>query len=137
MPGMMDTVLNLGLNDSSLQGLIKQTGNERFAYDAYRRFIAMFSNMVLGITMHSFEKIMQEVKAKLGVKLDTELTSENLKELVAKYKNFLLINHGIEFEQNPHNQLKMAIEAVFKSWNNPRAKVYRKHNKISDSLELV
>ncbi|MFN8671666.1 MAG: pyruvate, phosphate dikinase [Candidatus Sericytochromatia bacterium] len=134
MPGMMDTVLNLGLNDNSINGLIKQTNNERFAYDAYRRFIAMFSNIVLGIKMENFEKILERLKDKFKVHLDTELTTENLKEVVEEYKNYLLETHNINFEQNPYIQLKMAIEAVFKSWNSPRAKIYRQHEKISDNL---
>jgi pyruvate,orthophosphate dikinase len=134
MPGMMDTVLNLGLNDNSIKGLISQTNNKRFVYDAYRRFISMFSNIVLGIRMDNFERILHSVKEKYNVEHDTDLTEENLEEVVSKYKNYLLVQHGIEFEQNPHKQLQMAIEAVFKSWNNPRAKTYRAHNKISDSL---
>ena len=91
MPGMMDTVLNLGLNDLSAKGLIKLTGNERFVFDAYRRFIAMFSNIVLGIRMDFFERILHETKEKYQAKLDTDLNAEHLKELVDKYKNFLLI----------------------------------------------
>lgn len=134
MPGMMDTVLNLGLNDNSINGIITQTNNKRFAYDAYRRFISMFSNIVLGIRMDNFERILHGLKDKYKARQDTDLTEENLIELVSEYKKYLLIEHGIEFEQDPHKQLKMAIEAVFKSWNNPRAKTYRLHHKISDTL---
>lgn len=134
MPGMMDTILNLGLNDQSIEGLIKQTNNPRFAYDAYRRFISMFSNIVLGIRMNNFENIFHQIKKKYNVEQDTDLTTENLMEVVKEYKSYLLNYHKIEFEQDTHKQLKMAIEAVFKSWNNPRAKTYREHNKISDSL---
>lgn len=134
MPGMMDTILNLGLNDESIKGIIKQTNNERFAYDSYRRFIAMFSNIVLNVKMEYFEHLLRDIKVKYEAKTDTDLKTEHLKELVKSYKNSLLMNHGISFEQNPHLQLKMAIEAVFKSWNNARAKTYRKHNKISESL---
>jgi pyruvate,orthophosphate dikinase len=134
MPGMMDTVLNLGLNDTSIAGLIEQTGDKRFAYDAYRRFISMFSNIVLGVRMEYFERLLHEIKDKYNAKFDTDLTPENLQEVVERYKTYLLTNHGIEFEQEPHKQLKMAIEAVFKSWNNPRARTYRRHNKISDAL---
>lgn len=134
MPGMMDTILNLGFNDESIKGIIKQTNNERFAYDSYRRFIAMFSNIVLNVKMEYFEHLLRDIKVKYEAKTDTDLKTEHLKELVESYKNSLLMNHGISFEQNPHLQLKMAIEAVFKSWNNARAKTYRKHNKISESL---
>jgi pyruvate,orthophosphate dikinase len=134
MPGMMDTVLNLGLNDETVQGVIRLTGNERFAYDSYRRFIQMFSNVVLGVRGEHFEHILHGVKAKLGVKLDTELSAETLKELVGTYKSFLLKDHGITFPEDPKDQLREAIEAVFKSWNNPRAITYRNHNKIAHDL---
>ena len=134
MPGMMDTVLNLGLNQKSLVGLIKQTGNERFVYDAYRRFISMFSNIVLNVKMENFEKIFHRIKEKYNVELDTDLSTENLKEISEEYKLYLKDYHNIEFEEEPYKQLKMAIEAVFKSWNSPRAKIYRQYEKISDSL---
>lgn len=134
MPGMMDTVLNLGLNQKSLVGLIKQTGNERFVYDAYRRFISMFSNIVLNVKMENFEKIFHRIKEKYNVDLDTDLSTENLKEISEEYKLYLKDYHNIEFEEEPYKQLKMAIEAVFKSWNSPRAKIYRQYEKISDSL---
>jgi len=134
MPGMMDTVLNLGLNETTLKAIVKLTDNERFAYDAYRRFIAMFSNIVLGIELKHFEHILHGVKEKNNVKLDTDLTTDNLKEVVKLYKEYLKNVHNIEFETDPHKQLKLAIEAVFQSWNNPRAKTYRRLTKISDSL---
>jgi pyruvate,orthophosphate dikinase len=126
MPGMMDTILNLGLNDQTVQGLIKRTGNERFAYDCYRRFIAMFSNVVLNIDKSEFEKLLEEKKKELGVKLDTELTAEDLKDLVKKYKALVKKKTGKDFPQDPKEQLKMAIGAVFNSWNNKRAIEYRK-----------
>jgi pyruvate,orthophosphate dikinase len=134
MPGMMDTVLNLGLNDQTVQGVISLTGNERFAYDSYRRFIQMFSNVVLGVRGENFEHILHGVKEKLGVKLDTEIPAETLKELVGMYKQYLLKDHGITFPEDPKDQLREAIEAVFKSWNNPRAITYRNHNKIAHDL---
>jgi pyruvate,orthophosphate dikinase len=126
MPGMMDTILNLGLNDQTVQGLIKRTGNERFAYDCYRRFIAMFSNVVLNIDKSEFEKLLEEKKKELGVKLDTELTAEDLKDLVKKYKALVKKKTGKDFPQDPKEQLRMAIGAVFNSWNNKRAIEYRK-----------
>ncbi len=134
MPGMMDTVLNLGLNDTTLQGLIKRTNDERFAYDSYRRFIQMFGNVVLGIEHDKFENLLEETKKELGVKLDTEITVEGLKKLVEKYKNLVKQETGKDFPQDPKVQLEMAIEAVFKSWNNKRAITYRRINKIPDDL---
>jgi len=134
MPGMMDTVLNLGLNETTLAAIIKLTDNERFAYDAYRRFIAMFSNIVLGIELKNFEHILHGVKEKNNVRLDTDLTVDNLKEVVKLYKAYLKDVHNVEFESDPHRQLRLAIESVFKSWNNPRAKTYRRLTRISDSL---
>jgi pyruvate,orthophosphate dikinase len=134
MPGMMDTVLNLGLNDETVQGIISLTGNERFAYDSYRRFIQMFSNVVLGVKGENFEHILHGMKQKLGVSLDTEIPAESLRELVGTYKQYLLKEHGIPFPEEPKAQLRMAIEAVFKSWNNPRAITYRNHNKIAHDL---
>ncbi|HWP46344.1 MAG TPA: pyruvate, phosphate dikinase [Candidatus Limnocylindrales bacterium] len=126
MPGMMDTILNLGLNDQTVQGLIKRTGNERFAYDSYRRFITMFSNVVLGIDRDEFEKLLEEKKKEVGVKLDTELTAEDLKDLVKKYKALVKRKTGKDFPQDPKEQLRMAIGAVFNSWNNKRAIEYRR-----------
>ncbi len=126
MPGMMDTILNLGLNDQTVQGLIKRTGNERFAYDSYRRFITMFSSVVLDIDRSEFEKLLEEKKKEVGVKLDTELTAEDLKDLVKKYKALVKKKTGKDFPQDPKEQLRMAIGAVFNSWHNKRAIEYRR-----------
>ncbi|HEY9854849.1 MAG TPA: pyruvate, phosphate dikinase, partial [Stenomitos sp.] len=134
MPGMMDTILNLGLNDRTVQGVIQQTGNERFAYDAYRRFVAMFSNVVLNFKLHHFEAVLEQFKHKLGVTLDTELDTATLKEVVAAYKAMVKKELGMEFPEDPFVQLKLAVEAVFKSWQNPRAITYRNHNKIAHDL---
>ncbi len=134
MPGMMDTVLNLGLNDESIQGLIKQTGNERFAYDAYRRFIMMFSNIVMGMDRGKFEELMDRMKEERGAKLDTDLTAEDLKELVKQYKELYKKEQHSDFPTEPIEQLKRAIAAVFDSWNNPRAITYRNREKIPHDL---
>ena len=130
MPGMMDTVLNLGLNDASLKGLIAKTKNERFAYDSYRRFIQMFSDVVLGIEKPVFERLIEAKKHAKKVKLDTELTAEDLKELVELFKRVFKDKTGKDFPQEPKEQLKYAINAVFGSWDNQRAVTYRKLNKI-------
>lgn len=134
MPGMMDTILNLGLNDKIVQGLIKLTMDERFGYDAYRRLIQMFGNVVLGIEKSKFEEIISAKKEEKGVKLDTELTADDWKDVVEKYKALIKEETGSPFPQDPMVQLKMARDAVFKSWNNPRAVTYRKLNKIPDNL---
>jgi pyruvate,orthophosphate dikinase len=134
MPGMMDTILILGLNDDTALGLSKATNNERFAYDCYRRFIQMFGNVVLGIDSSEFEHILEQVKKKQGVQFDSELNPGNLKELVTKFKGVVLKNTGAVFPDDPYVQLKEAITAVFRSWNNPRAKVYRKANDIPDDI---
>ena len=134
MPGMMDTVLNLGLNDITIQGIINRTKNERFAYDSYRRFIQMFGNVVLGIDHDKFEELLEKIKKELGVKLDTEVDVDGLKKLVEKYKELVKKETGKDFPQEPKVQLEMAIDAVFKSWNNKRAITYRKINKIPDDL---
>ncbi|HWI60564.1 MAG TPA: pyruvate, phosphate dikinase [Symbiobacteriaceae bacterium] len=134
MPGMMDTILNLGLNDETVLVHAANTNNERFAWDCYRRFIQMFSNVVLETGLHNFETILEEHKHKAGVKADLELTTENLKAIVKDYKAAVVKLTGREFPQDPKEQLNMAVTAVFRSWNNPRAQVYRKINKISDSL---
>ncbi|MGI5825968.1 MAG: pyruvate, phosphate dikinase [Patescibacteria group bacterium] len=134
MPGMMDTVLNLGLNDVAVEGMAKKTGNERFAYDAYRRFIHMFSNVVLGINKDEFEEILTHKKEVVGAKADTDLTTDHLKELIAEYKELVKEKTGQDFPQDPRAQLDMARDAVFQSWNNPRAITYRKLNKIADDL---
>ncbi|MDI6780584.1 MAG: pyruvate, phosphate dikinase [bacterium] len=134
MPGMMDTVLNLGLNNETTKGLAIKTNNERFAYDAYRRFIQMFSNVVLGVKHSDFEFILDEVKRDEGVTLDNELSTEALRNLVARYLRMLREVERIDFPQNPRQQLKMAIDAVFESWDSPRAVTYRKLYDIPDSL---
>jgi len=130
MPGMMDTVLNLGLNDSSAAGLARKTGNERFAFDSYRRFLTMFGDVVLGIEYENFECIIAAKKKELGVKLDTELGVADLKDLVAKFKVLIKKKSGRDFPQEPIQQLRMSIEAVFNSWNNQRAITYRRLNNI-------
>ncbi len=146
MPGMMDTVLNLGLNDQSINGLIKQTENPRFAWDSYRRFIQMFSNVVMGLDGDLFENAITAMKNDRGVASDTDLTAEDLMELVDEFKGIFADNVSVaeypslsvdgvaQFPQDPMVQLRLAIEAVFGSWNNPRAVLYRKKNKIADDL---
>ena len=130
MPGMMDTVLNLGLNLNSVQGLIKKTGNERFAWDSYRRFIQMFGDVVMEVEHAKFEHIIEEFKKARNVKLDTELNAADLKELVQAYLELVKKETGEEFPQEPKLQLEKSINAVFKSWNNPRAIRYRELNEI-------
>ena len=131
MPGMMDTILNLGLNDESVVGFAKKTNNERFAYDSYRRFIQMYSDVVMEINKSFFEKIIDEIKEQNNVKYDTELTVDNLKELVERFKKVYKDNmHGEEFPQDVKTQLMGAVKAVFRSWDNPRAIVYRRMNDI-------
>ena len=131
MPGMMDTILNLGLNKEVVESMAKK--NERFAYDSYRRFIQMFSDVVMEIPKPLFENAIDEMKEQRGVKLDTELTAEDLKELVEIFKGIYLKEHGSEFPTNPEEQLMEAITAVFRSWNNPRAITYRRLNDIPSS----
>ena len=130
MPGMMDTILNLGLNDVVVEGLAKLTNNPRFAYDSYRRFIHMFSDVVMGIEKNKFEHLLEEMKNNKGVKLDTELDADDLKKLVEQYKDLYKKEIGSEFPQDPKDQLIKAVEAVFRSWNNPRAIYYRRMNDI-------
>ena len=130
MPGMMDTILNLGLNDQTVVGLAKLTTNERFAFDSYRRFIQMFSDVVMEVEKAKFDEIFEEIKHKNNCKLDTELSAENLKEVVKLYKAMYLKEKGTEFPQEPREQLMEAIKAVFRSWDNPRAIVYRRKNDI-------
>jgi len=134
MPGMMETILNLGLNDQTLEGLIALTGNERFVYDAYRRFIMMFSSVALHLERSNFDKMMDAMKRKRGVKQDTELTAADLKELVAQFKAFFRKAMKKDFPQDPMVQLQTAIEAVFRSWNIPRAIAYRNFYKIPHDL---
>ena len=130
MPGMMDTILNLGLNDEVVEGLAKLTNNPRFAYDSYRRFIQMFSDVVMEIEKAKFEKILDAVKESKGAKLDTDLTADDLKEVVRKYKELFAAEKGFEFPQDPKVQLMESIKAVFRSWDNPRAIIYRRLNDI-------
>lgn len=132
MPGMMDTVLNLGLNDASAEGLIQETNNPRFTYDAYRRLIQMFGSVVLGIPGEKFEELIEKKKESKGVQGDMELTGEDLKELTDEFKDLTEEEKGIEFPQDSFGQLRMAIDAVFASWNNKRAISYRKINKIPE-----
>jgi pyruvate,orthophosphate dikinase len=132
MPGMMDTILNLGLNDQSVQGLAKRTNDERFAYDSYRRFIQMFSDVVLGVDRNLFEERLRAKKAEVGVREDFELQAKHLKELVEEFKDIVKKVTGKPFPQDPYEQLWLAIEAVFKSWNNKRAIEYRRLHKIPD-----
>ncbi len=134
LPGMMDTILNLGLSDETVKGLIEKSGNERFAYDAYRRFIQMFSNVVLELDHHGFEVILQAKKKKLKVTQDTDLNAAALKDLVAEYKAYVKKSIKRDFPQNPADQLKLACNAVFKSWNNDRAITYRNLSKIPHDL---
>ena len=133
MPGMMDTILNLGLNDETIVGLARLTGNERFAFDSYRRFIQMFSDVVMGIEKKKFDDILDSQKHKNNCILDTDLTADNLKELVSLYKALYLKEKGEEFPQDPKAQLLEAVKAVFRSWNNPRAITYRRLNDIPSS----
>ena len=138
MPGMMDTVLNLGLNDESVEGIAKKSGNPRFAWDSYRRFVQMYGDVVLGLKPESkedidpFEEILEKVKEQKGVELDTDLTTEDLKEIVTMFKDAIKKQTGHDFPQDPWEQLWGAVLAVFGSWNNDRAKYYRKMNKIPD-----
>ena len=130
MPGMMDTILNLGLNDIAVEGFAKKTGNPRFAYDSYRRFIQMFSDVVMELSKKRFEEIIDDVKAKKGVKQDVELDTEDMKNLVVLFKEFYKKEKGEDFPQDPKVQLMEAVKAVFRSWDNPRANVYRRMNEI-------
>jgi len=134
MPGMMDTVLNLGLNDTTLRGLIAQTGDERFGYDAYRRFVMMFSDIVLGLERRKFDRIFDDAKAQAGVKEDWQLPPAALKEVVAKFKALVKAETGEDFPDDPMRQLELAIRAVFNSWNNERAFRYREIEKIPHDL---
>jgi len=134
MPGMMDTVLNLGLNDETVIGLIRLTSSERFAYDAYRRFVQMFGKVVLGVKGERFEAILQQHKSRLGVRFDHELDAATLASMVREFKEVIRQETGRDFPDNPYDQLRMAVGAVFESWNGKRAVVYRAANKIPDTL---
>ena len=130
MPGMMDTILNLGLNDTTVEVLAKETNNPRFAYDSYRRFILMFTNVAKGLPRTAMDKMLEDLKKSRGYKLDTEVTAEELKELVAQFKAYYKEVAGEEFPSDPYVQLLEAVKAVFRSWDNPRANVYRMMNNI-------
>ena len=130
MPGMMDTILNLGLNDVAVEGFAAKTGNPRFAYDSYRRFIQMFSDVVMELSKKRFEEIIDDLKDKKGVKQDVELDADDMKELVVRFKEFYKNEKGEDFPQDPKVQLMEAVKAVFRSWDNPRANVYRRMNEI-------
>lgn len=134
MPGMMDTVLNLGLNDVTVEGFAALTGDERFALDCYRRFIQMYSNVVMGMDSYKFDDLIEKIKVKQGVKDDYELNVESLKELIGLYKALVNKEKGFDFPQDPKEQLTLAITAVFESWGNNRAIVYRRINKIPDDI---
>ncbi|MBA2274885.1 MAG: pyruvate, phosphate dikinase, partial [Actinobacteria bacterium] len=134
MPGMMDTVLNVGLNDDSVEGLIAQTESERFAWDSYRRLLQMYGKTVMGVEGDLFEEGIEAAKEEKGVSNDLELDIEDLKELVGRFKDIVAKEAGRDFPQDPTEQLHLSIEAVFKSWDNRRAGDYRRRNKISDDL---
>lgn len=134
MPGMMDTILNLGLNETTVKGLADNTGNPRFAYDAYRRFIQMFSDVVLEIDKQDFEELLEEQKHRQNVVYDQELTAESLRKVIDRYKELVSSRLGRPFPEEPREQLRLAVEAVFRSWNNDRAIIYRNLNKIAHDL---
>ncbi|MGA7328116.1 MAG: PEP/pyruvate-binding domain-containing protein, partial [Rhodomicrobium sp.] len=133
MPGMMDTILNLGLNDETVEGLALRSGDRRFAYDSYRRFIQMYSNVVLNVKHHDFEEILEEYKHQNGYNLDTELLAEDWQAVITRYKVAVQQKLGRPFPQDIHEQLWGAIGAVFDSWNNQRAVKYRQLNNIPES----
>ena len=130
MPGMMDTILNLGLTDAAVEGFAKKSGNPRFAYDSYRRFIQMFSDVVMEISKSKFERVLDEIKEKKGVHYDTELNADDLKDVIAQFKALYKTEKGTDFPQDPTDQLIEAVTAVFRSWDNPRAIYYRRMNDI-------
>ena len=134
MPGMMDTILNLGLNEKTVQALTSRTNNERFAWDSYRRFIQMFGNVVLQVPKEAFDEIFDHAKEKAGARLDTELSAESLREIATQYRALVKERTQKAFPDEPQEQLQMAITAVFRSWHNPRAITYRRMNKISENL---
>src|SRR5579859_1739798 len=134
MPGMMNTILNLGLNDETVEGMVRRTNNPRFAYDSYRRFIQMFGEVALDVDMEKFDHIFDERKRKAKVKLDTELTADDLKVIIADYKKLVQKETGKPFPQDAREQLAMSRDAVFRSWWNPKAAYYRKMEKIPDEI---
>ncbi|HHX87237.1 MAG TPA: pyruvate, phosphate dikinase, partial [Firmicutes bacterium] len=134
MPGMMDTILNLGLNSSTLEGLAEETSNRRFALDCYRRFIQMFAEVVFKIKHHRFENILDEARRRQKVYVDSDLHEQSLQEVVDSYLSLVSRETGTEFPTDPVEQLLLAVQAVFDSWNTPRAMVYRQVNRIPDDL---
>src|SRR5688500_8431674 len=134
MPGMMDTVLNLGLNEQTLQGLVALTGNERFGWDAYRRFIQMFGRIVMGVEGEKFDHALDEAKKQRGAQQDTDLDAEALQGVAARYREIVREQTGREFPSDPYEQLDLAIKAVFASWFGKRAHDYREYNKIAHDL---
>src|SRR4051794_13734496 len=134
MPGMMDTVLNLGLNDESVEGLAKQTSDDRFAYDSYRRFVAMYGRIVLGVDAAKFDEPLEELKERTGAASDAAIPADALRDLVAAYKDIVQAETGEPFPQSPEDQMRGAIEAVFKSWDGKRARDYRVRERISHDL---
>ncbi|MBO7727246.1 MAG: hypothetical protein J6S50_01840, partial [Oscillospiraceae bacterium] len=130
MPGMMDTILNLGINDEVVEKIAEASNNPRFAYDSYRRFVQMFSDVVMGLSKKRFEVIIDEMKDAKGIKNDIDLDADDMKALTAKFKEFYKTEKGEDFPQDPKVQLERAIEAVFRSWNYERAIFYRKMNDI-------
>ena len=134
MPGMMDTILNLGLNDESVESLAKASNDRRFAFDSYRRFIQMYGNVVHGVSGELFEEVLTHVKQRLGVTFDNEIPAAELESVVGEFKKIFAAKAGFPFPSNPEDQLKNAILAVFKSWGNPRAVTYRKLHDIPDTL---
>jgi len=134
MPGMMNTILNLGLNDATTEGLVKKTGNPRFAYDCYRRFIQMFGEVALHVDMAKFDHIFDARKHKIKAKLDTDLSAEDLQAIIAEYKTLVKKETGKDFPQDPVQQLMLSRDAVFNSWNTPKAIYYRRMEKIPDSI---
>ncbi|CAN5690416.1 pyruvate, phosphate dikinase [soil metagenome] len=134
MPGMMDTILNLGLNDETAEGLARAADDERFAFDSYRRFVQMYGNVVLGIRADRFEELLEDAKRQRGVEEDTELAAEDLRQLVSKFKKLVETETGTPFPDDPNEQLRGAVEAVFRSWDNSRARAYRRVHDISDDI---
>src|SRR6476659_1930990 len=134
MPGMMDTILNLGLNDAAVEGLATSTGNARFALDSYRRLVQMYGEVVDGVDAHRFEQALTDLKAKRSVSHDVDLTADDLRELVSTFRSIYEDEIGSPFPQDPRDQLQRAYRAVFDSWNAPRAQVYRRANDIRDDL---
>ena len=134
MPGMMDTILNLGINDITVQAVIKKTGNPRFAWDSYRRFIQMYADVVMELSKKEFEHLIDARKEKKGIKYDVDFSADDMKDMVAEFKAFVKKELGKEFPQDPIEQLKGARDAVFKSWMNDRAIYYRKANDIPEAI---